>query len=506
MKKLLLSTIFTGVLATSASAQEVINFFYPNDTSGAIGFLGLTNLTSRSATVTLSGRDDTGTEAAGGNITVELGANTQFYISSSQLENGHSDINTASGSFGNGSGFWHITASSTGQVGIQNLLWANDSSLGEINRPIEENSDFWDVIFFSQEGYTAYDLVLRIANNSNSSGTVSFSAVDQNGNTADSSASLSLGPYEAQVITSADLGAGNSSKGLTGTIADGAGFWKLRLYSALDLGVYAYSTSPTGQVSDVSNSVTVGVNSTASIGLTNPDPCNDFQDVKPNANNSEYPDPSLDVSCTTNAVTVTSNNIPNFEFVQTTPTALEELERTYRFPRNPEIASSTTEVPDVGSTGVAINGMAIYAPNEAPSDGYRDPILDELLDYCNGHTGANIYHFHANPKCLVEDQEGRHSLLLGYALDGFPLLAPYECTDTTCSTVNKVKSSYRYVGGSDNAYEANEYVAGLGDLDECNGMTRPDGSYAYYATDFFPYTYACYKGSTLSNNGGGASQ
>ena len=31
-------------------------------------------------------------------------------------------------------------------------------------------------------------------------------------------------------------------------------------------------------------------------------------------------------------------------------------------------------------------------------------------------------------------------------------------------------------------------------------MTRPDGSYAYYATDEFPYFIACYHGTPDTSN------
>ena len=37
-------------------------------------------------------------------------------------------------------------------------------------------------------------------------------------------------------------------------------------------------------------------------------------------------------------------------------------------------------VPLVGAAAVAVNGIAIFGPTEAPRDGSRDPVLDEMLD------------------------------------------------------------------------------------------------------------------------------
>jgi YHYH protein len=45
-----------------------------------------------------------------------------------------------------------------------------------------------------------------------------------------------------------------------------------------------------------------------------------------------------------------------------------------------------------------------------------------------------------------------------------------------------------------------EYVAGLGDLDECNGRKGvtpefPNGTYHYVITDSYPYLQRCVKGT-----------
>ena len=39
-----------------------------------------------------------------------------------------------------------------------------------------------------------------------------------------------------------------------------------------------------------------------------------------------------------------------------------------------------------------------------------------------------------------------------------------------------------------------EFIAGSGDLDECNGMMRA-GVYGYYVTDSFPWVLGCFKGT-----------
>jgi hypothetical protein len=225
-----------------------------------------------------------------------------------------------------------------------------------------------------------------------------------------------------------------------------------------------------------------------------------------------YATPSLTGSCTSTTVEIRSNGIPNFTFVPITPNALQEQSYVWTLPRTPTMASSTTAVPLVGPAAVAVNGLPIFGPTEAPQDGSRDPYLDEIVDYCNGHTApGGVYHFHARPDCIFQDAAGNTSLVLGYALDGYPILAPYLCSDAQCTSVIHVKSSWRQIEENygttiEAAWDAHEYVQGLGDLDQCNGATLPDGSYAYFATDTFPYFIGCYRGEktgSVTGLGGG---
>ncbi|MCB0173644.1 MAG: YHYH protein [Anaerolineae bacterium] len=215
--------------------------------------------------------------------------------------------------------------------------------------------------------------------------------------------------------------------------------------------------------------------------------------------------PQLNVTCTSDTVIVESNGIPNFEFVQITPNALQSQSSRWQFPLHPTMADAPTDIPLLGPIAVAVNGLPIYGPNEAPNQDYGDPYLDQILDYCNGHTGPRgDYHFHARPDCLFEDMDGNVSLVIAYAFDGYPILAPYICVDTVCSQTKEVQSSWQRTSDVRNAWEAHEYVAGSGDLDQCNGMVALDGSYRYYATDTFPYFLGCYRGqATVAPGPGG---
>jgi hypothetical protein len=125
------------------------------------------------------------------------------------------------------------------------------------------------------------------------------------------------------------------------------------------------------------------------------------------------------------------------------------------------------------------------------------------------------YHYHGMPEGFITLRGGGSTkmTLIGWAADGFPIYARYGySTATNSSSALKVMTgSYKLkstvsatrpattfftLGGFAQDWE---YVAGSGDLDECNGRTGvtpefPNGIYHYFATDSYPYFQRCIKG------------
>ena len=153
-------------------------------------------------------------------------------------------------------------------------------------------------------------------------------------------------------------------------------------------------------------------------------------------------------------------------------------------------------------------------------------------DMNHAHVQPNgAYHYHGMPELLMEflgDNQGM--TLVGWASDGFPVYARYGYLEANNSKsgIKSLTPSYRLklepdanrpniltalIGGTgQGATNINtpipmgaftqdyEYVAGLGDLDQCNGRFGvtpefPEGIYYYVVTDEFPYFTRCLKGS-----------
>jgi YHYH protein len=223
--------------------------------------------------------------------------------------------------------------------------------------------------------------------------------------------------------------------------------------------------------------------------------------------------PELTAKCEGDQFIVDSNGIPHYTFVQTTPNPLHEVPSHYEITRSPQVAAQTTALPLLGTAGFAVNGQPFFGPNEGavPQDeAYGDPIYNGLMDACLGHT-ANQYHYHSmEVKCLDEASlvsepwmnadppADEASPVIGWALDGFPIHGPLECSDANCASIVEMKSSYVLVGDpKSNAWDAYEYQENQDPtfLDECNGHTGPKGDYHYHVTSGFPYILGCYRGT-----------
>lgn len=145
-------------------------------------------------------------------------------------------------------------------------------------------------------------------------------------------------------------------------------------------------------------------------------------------------------------------------------------------------------------------------------------------DANNAHVQPNgEYHYHGMPEGLISKQaKGAAMTLVGWAADGFPIYARYGYNTATdaSSGIKTMKGSYQLKSTPDAGRPSTstyamgtfqqdyQYVAGSGDLDECNGRTGvtpefPAGIYHYYITDSYPYIQRCVKGTAAINANGG---
>ena len=195
----------------------------------------------------------------------------------------------------------------------------------------------------------------------------------------------------------------------------------------------------------------------------------------------------------------------------------------FRVPANPVAAAKPTPL-GMQPMGVAVNGV-VFDPgatewwNDDRSTGWQYEALGGGpslgLDANHAHvqpTGS--YHYHGIPVALLNRLSGGKPavVLLGWAADGFPIYGPWGFgkADDPKSAVTVLASGYRIktaerAGGPGGKPDGKfvqdyEYVAGAGDLDECNGRFAvtpefPQGIYHYVLTADYPFIPRLLKGT-----------
>ena len=128
-----------------------------------------------------------------------------------------------------------------------------------------------------------------------------------------------------------------------------------------------------------------------------------------------------------------------------------------------------------GQVGVMKSGAALF--NAVDAQG-KDAVAHEVQDTCSGHPQmSGVYHYHGLPACIGYGSKKKHSKVIGWALDGFPIYGPY---------------------GDDGDYLSNS------ELDVCHGITekikyrgKVRKLFHYVANYEFPYTVGCYRGTPV---------
>ena len=260
-----------------------------------------------------------------------------------------------------------------------------------------------------------------------------------------------------------------------------------------------------------------------------------YQSVVRDLQNAKDFTGNLTVTADSNYCSITSNNIPNHDFNDTSAnfaTNVSERNKSFNIRRNSQFAENSTILTRGAWDAVMLNGVVAdllsagcYSPNspQADADGNvqvgcsqdADWLLVPLetthqfgADEHNAHVQPDgSYHYHGNPNAMFDDSpSGDGSPVIGFAADGFPIYGAY-ILDSSTGQYRKVLSGYALKSGSrgtrsstnpggtySGIYEQDWEWTGVGDLDECNGMTV-DGQYGYYVTTSYPYILFCHKGA-----------
>lgn len=157
----------------------------------------------------------------------------------------------------------------------------------------------------------------------------------------------------------------------------------------------------------------------------------------------EYKPDSLVVFVTKEHIVMKSRNLPNhptatfpdkWRMLDGNPAYIQEQSNSWNIPIEPKVnpahfsmtPKNENKALPMGPIGVATNGVVFFNPFDHIFE--TDAVW--RLDRCCGHPSPRSqYHYHKYPVCVKtpwSDEGTRHSSIIGFAFDGFPVYGPYE--------------------------------------------------------------------------------
>ncbi|HEX5755798.1 MAG TPA: hypothetical protein VFY12_05545, partial [Arenimonas sp.] len=231
--------------------QRVLWLVPPATNEDQQGFIRLINTENRSGTVTLRGVDDAG-QLSPGTASFTLAANASQQFNSQDLDNGNTGKGL-NGSLGSGSGNWRLLVSTDLDIRTMALIRTPDGFLTTVHELVAGNGLSGEVVMFNPASNPNQVSVLRVINANGSAATVTFQGVDDAGNAAPGgSVSLSLAAGAAVELSASDFESGNTGKGLSGSLGDGEGKWRLQFSADVPVKMMSLLRDPNGYLTNLS--------------------------------------------------------------------------------------------------------------------------------------------------------------------------------------------------------------------------------------------------------------
>ncbi|MBV1905051.1 MAG: hypothetical protein KUG75_03160, partial [Pseudomonadales bacterium] len=177
-------TNLSGVTPKESGVGNRVYFVNPASEIDQQTFLRIINTTDQVGSVTLSGVDDAGNIAPGGDLILNLDAFQSVQINSNDLEQGNLDKGLM-GSLGDGEGRWTMSISSTLGIEVMSLIRTSDGFVTNLSKATPKlNSTQNDAFIVNPASNVNQRSFLRIVNQSNQDGNVIVSAIDDAGSVA----------------------------------------------------------------------------------------------------------------------------------------------------------------------------------------------------------------------------------------------------------------------------------------------------------------------------------
>ena len=231
------------------AGQSALFFPSASDPLGRQGFVRVVNRSNQGGSVSITAFDDAGQEH--GPITLTLEALQTVHFNSVDFEDGNPAKGLPSGMGHPSQGDWRLELASELDFKVLSYIRTADGFVTSMHDVAPSGANAHRVAFFNPGSNYNQESLLRVVNPGDGAAAVSVSGVDDNGVAAPSgTVRFSIPPRAASVFTAAELEGG--ATGLTGSLGDGAGKWRLAVEADVPIQVMSLLATPTGHLTNLS--------------------------------------------------------------------------------------------------------------------------------------------------------------------------------------------------------------------------------------------------------------
>ena len=218
---------------------------------GRTGVVRVINRSNTGGEVSIRAMDDMGT--AREPVTLFLNAGQAVHFNSSDLEQGNDDKGLVDGIGSGEGGDWRLEFESSLNVEALSYIRTDDGFLSAMHDAVPTTIDGHHVALFNPASNSTQKSYLRLINLGSEVAEVEIRGVDDAG-ALSGKARVTIPAQGAKLLSAWDLEMG--AEGVSGTIGDGHGKWRLRITSAEPIAVMSLMESPGSRLTNLSTAPT----------------------------------------------------------------------------------------------------------------------------------------------------------------------------------------------------------------------------------------------------------
>ena len=234
--------------AAGPGSTHAIPFFpSASDPLRRQGFARIVNRSGTAGTVTIDAFDDSGRSFGPVTLTLDAGETARF--NSGDLEDGNAAKGLARGIGRPSEGDWRLELTSDLDIRVRSYIRTSDGFVTAMHDVVPAEGNTHAVPFFNPGSNSDQVSRLRLVNAGGAAASVTIRGVDDRGRRA-GPVRLSIPARAARTVSAADLESGGV--GLTGSLGDGTGKWRLEVQADRPIMALSLLATPTGHLTNLS--------------------------------------------------------------------------------------------------------------------------------------------------------------------------------------------------------------------------------------------------------------